>query len=196
MTIQRQITAIFFAFLFVSLFIVGCSTLKNPQEKVGVAREASQDPLAHGTNPAPQGKESSARETENILAQYFHQKFPATEVIDTCLVDIDNDGLPELLVALNTYSGASKDAEIIRNGLTPLYVAVVFPKGSNPTESLSVIGKTLPEGFSFRGTHLFTVEKEGEQVDQVKVKAVNSQGEEHYFTLKVRIEKDGIRSFS
>ncbi|WP_139257243.1 hypothetical protein [Desulforamulus aeronauticus] len=159
-------------------------------------REANQDQSAHSTDPATQGKESIERETEDILAKYFHQKFPATEVIDKCLVDIDNDGLPELLVALNTYSGASKDAEIIKNGLTPLYVAVVFPKGSNPTESLSVIGKTVPEDFSFRGTHLFTVEKEGERVDRVKVKAVNSQGSEHYFTLKVTVEEDGVRSFS
>lgn len=173
MSIQRQMTSIVFAFLFVSLFIVGCSTSEVPPEKVNIEREA-----------------------EDILSKYFYQNFPETEVIDKCLVEIDNDGLPELLLALNTYSGARDDLASIKNGLTPLYVAVVFSKGSNPTESMGVVGKTVPKGFSFKGTHLFTVEKEGEHVDLVKVKAVNSQGEEHYFILKVTVEKDGTRCFS
>lgn len=96
-------------------------------------------------------------------------------VTDKCLVDVDNDGLEELLVALNTYSGINKtqEEEARRNGFDMRYVGIIFPKGKNPTESVGILGKTVEIGMRFEGSDLFVIETKENKTDQVKVKMNN-----------------------
>ncbi|MEA4900542.1 hypothetical protein [Desulfitobacterium sp.] len=131
------------------------------------------------------------------LLDYFNKQYPNSSISDSTLVDIDNDGLNELIVALNTYSGANiiKEEEVRKNGFDFLYVGVVFPKGKNPKESVIVLGKTVEKGMYFSGSKLFKVEKIGSSIDQIKVKVTNQEGKNDYFTLKVLIGADGIKHF-
>lgn len=130
------------------------------------------------------------------LLDYFNRKYPNSAVTDRCLVDVDNDGLEELLVALNTYSGINKtqEEEARKNGFDMRHVGIIFPKGENPTESLIVLGKTVEKGMLFEGSDLFTVETKEKKTDQVKVKMTNQNGKEDYFTVKVSFNKDGTRN--
>lgn len=60
------------------------------------------------------------------LLDYFDKQFPNSPISDSILVDVDNDGLNELLVALNTYSGANKiqEEEVKKNGFSFLHVGM------------------------------------------------------------------------
>lgn len=131
-----------------------------------------------------------------VLLDYFNSKYPNSVVTDKCLVDVDNDGLEELLVALNTYSGINKtqEEEARKNGFDMRHVGIIFPKGENPTESVGILGKTVEIGMRFEGSDLFVVEAKENKTDQVKVKMNNQNGKEDYFTVKVSFNKDGTRN--
>ena len=131
-----------------------------------------------------------------VLLDYFNSKFPNSAVTDKCLVDVDNDGFEELLVALNTYSGINKtqEEEARTNGFDMRYVGIIFPKGKNPPESLIVLGKTVEKGMCFDGSNLFVVETKDKKTEQVKVEMNNQNGKEDYFTVKVSFNKDGTRN--
>jgi len=137
---------------------------------------------------------NDSAEAKELLA-YFNEKFPDSPFVDSLFADVDNDGHNELLLALNTYSGLNKasleDAE--KDGFGILYVGIVFPKGQAPTESVVVLGKTVEQGMFFTGSNLFRVVKNGDRIDEVKIKMVNPDGKEDYFPFQLSIGEDGIR---
>lgn len=176
------------AVFFLMLLVVGCGE--------SISQSGNQNVSQHYTN----NKQASIDENINTgeaksLLDYFNKQFPNSQVVDCALMDADNDGFNELLVALNTYSGASKkgEEEARENGFDFLYIGIVFPKGKNPTESVSVLGKTVDKGMRFTGSKLFIVEKKGDLTEQVKVKISNQNGKEDYFTLKMSVREDGTR---
>ena len=176
------------AVIFMILLVVGCGKIKtqsNNQSVVQPYLSNSQASVDMSTNSS---------EAKSLL-DYFNKQFPNSPISDSLLVDVDNDGLNELLVALNTYSGVNKiqEEEIKKNGFGFLHVGIVFPKGKNPTESVMVLSKTVEKGMYFIGSKLFIVEKNGDLTDQVKVKIRNENGKEDYFTLKMSVKSDGTK---
>lgn len=162
--------------LFLIITLAGCSVNNHKETERHLNPSKSEE---------PQQLSGIEREEARLLLDYFNKSYTGSDVVDTFYVDIDNDNKKELLIALNTYSGADmqSEKEARNNGFDFLYVAVVFPKDNSAKESVIVLANTFNKGTRFFGKGLFRPTVKNGKAEKVDVIAKNNNGVETNFPV-------------